>query len=283
MKKLIVVLVMVFLFVGVAQAQAMELPKPGILPDSPLYLFKSWSEDIGTFFTWGDKAKAERLLYLAEKRLAEANAQVTKGKPEMAEKIISRYQKQLNRALTKAEAAKAKGLDIDEVLTHVSEATLKHQIVLAEVYEKVPEQAKPAIERAMQGGMEGHETALKEISDKKRAEVIGQVEQEKKEMEIKLEKFRNQGVPVPRMLIRKKVLDNISENLEDLPDVLKDESDKTGRTRLKKHEQEVKKEIIRAGKKNKIEKLENIPVKVDKPDKIKMRDEVEIEKYGGHR
>jgi len=135
-------LLLVFLFAGAVQAQTNDLPKPGMLPGNPFYFLKSWSEGIGTFFTFGDVAKAERFLNLSEKRSAEANALVAKGKPEIAEKAIGKYQAQLDRALAKAEEAKAKGLDTDEVLAKVSEATLKHQAVLADVYERVTEQAK---------------------------------------------------------------------------------------------------------------------------------------------
>lgn len=46
-------------------------------------------------------------------------------------------------------------------LAKASEATLKHQAVLADVYERVPEQAKGAIQRAIEAGMRGHEETFK--------------------------------------------------------------------------------------------------------------------------
>lgn len=196
-KKLIVLSLLSLLFVGVVYAQNEELPEPGLLPDSPFYFLKSWSEAIGTFFTFGDVAKAGRYLSLSEKRLAEAKALVEKGKPEFAERAIGRYQEQLNRALTKAEEAKTKGLDTDEVLTRVSEATLKHEAVLADIYEKVPEQAKPAIERAMEAGARGHEEALEAISKEKQAEIMEKVEEKRQEVEEKLEDLRKKGVSIP--------------------------------------------------------------------------------------
>lgn len=147
------------------------LPNPGLLPDSPFYFLKNWGERVGTFFTFGDMAKAERFADLAEIRLSEAQALVEKEKPEVSEKTLIRYQNRLSHALTKAEEAKTKGHDVDEVLTKVAEATLKHQEVLANVYEKVPEQAKEAIQRAMEASMHGHEEALRAISGQKREEV----------------------------------------------------------------------------------------------------------------
>lgn len=142
-------------------AQTSDLPDPWLLPDHPLYFVTSMSEGVGTFFTFGDANEAERALELSEKRLAEAHALAAQGKPEAAERAVERYQAQLDRALTEAEEAREKGEDPDEILTQVSEKTLKHQAVLADVYERVPEQARPAIERAMQASKRGHAQAGK--------------------------------------------------------------------------------------------------------------------------
>lgn len=198
-KLFLVLLVVVFLCPKVVQAQANDLPKPGILPDSPFYFLKSWSEAIGTFFTFGDVAKAGRYLSLSEKRLAEAKALVEKGKPEVAERAIGRYQEQLNQALTKAEEAKTKGLDTDEVLVRVSEATLKHEAVLADVLENVPEQAQEAIKKAMEASMRGHEEAIEAISKEKQAEIMEKVEEKRQEVEQKLEALRKKGISVPEI------------------------------------------------------------------------------------
>ncbi len=151
-----------FLFAGVAQAQTDNLFEPGMLPDSPFYFLKSWSETIGTLLTFSDIAKAERFVNLSEKRLAEANALVAKSKPEIAEKAVLRYQDQLGAALTKVAEAKAK----------VAESTLKHQAVLADVYEKVPEQAKSAIKHAIEASIRGHEETLKAVSNQRREEIL---------------------------------------------------------------------------------------------------------------
>jgi len=199
-KLLLITLLGAFLFAGAAQAQVNELPRPGMLPDHPLYFLKSWAEAIGTFLTFGDIPKAERYLALAERRLAEANALADKGKPEIAERALERYRERLNRALGKAEEAKQKGLDTDEVLAKVSEATLKHQTVLIEVYEKVPEQARPAIERAMEQSMRGHEEALQAISGEKREQIREEVQTRKQEVFQKAEQLRERGIPVPEIL-----------------------------------------------------------------------------------
>ncbi|GAI47624.1 unnamed protein product, partial [marine sediment metagenome] len=106
---------------------------------------------------------AERYATLAAERLAEAQAVVEKGEPELAEKTLARYENQLEKSIARAEKAMAKGKSTEkvmEVLARVGQATSKHLEVLAEVYEKVPEQARPAIENAMKASVKGHEKAV---------------------------------------------------------------------------------------------------------------------------
>ena len=167
-KFLLVPLLVVFLFAGVAHAQTGDLPNPGMLPGNPFYFLKSISESIGTFFTFGDIAKAERFLSLAQARLAEAKALADKGDTDRAEQATEKYQERLDEALQKADDAKNKGEDVQDVLTKVAEATTRHQEILAHIYAKVPEQAKDAIRRAMEKSMKGHDTALNAISGKQK-------------------------------------------------------------------------------------------------------------------
>jgi hypothetical protein len=89
LKKITLFLLMAFFVSGaVVYAQAEEeLPSPGITPDSPFYFLKTFVEDVGTFFTFGDAAKAERYAKLAQKRIAEVKA--------MADKVNQRKPKRL--------------------------------------------------------------------------------------------------------------------------------------------------------------------------------------------
>ncbi|MFH1714089.1 MAG: DUF5667 domain-containing protein [Candidatus Nealsonbacteria bacterium] len=160
------------------QAQEVELPSPGLTPDSPFYFLETIAEGIGTFFTFGDLKKAERYAALATERLAEAKAVAEKGKSELAEKTLERYKMQLNNSIARAEKVIAKGKSTEkaiEVLTRVSQATSKHLEVLAEVYEKVPEQAKSAIENAMKVSVKGREKAVEAL---KAQNALGEIPEE---------------------------------------------------------------------------------------------------------
>ncbi len=142
-----------------------ELPDPGLTPDSPFYFLERVTEAIGTFFTFGDVKKAERRAVLATERLAEVKAVVEKGKSELAEKTLERYKVQLQNSIASAEKAQAKGENTEEVMIRIGQATSKHLEVLAEVYEKVPEQAKSAIENAMKVSVKGHEKAAEVLKE----------------------------------------------------------------------------------------------------------------------
>ena len=158
-----------------AQAQGVELPDPGLTPDSPFYFLERIVEGIGTFFTFGDLKKAERHTALAAERLAEAQAMAEKGKSGLVEKTLKRYEMQLQNSIARAEKAQAKGKNTEkvmEVVAMVGKATSKHPEVLAEVYEKVPEDAKPAIENAMKVSIKGHEKAVEVLKEKN---VLGDV------------------------------------------------------------------------------------------------------------
>ena len=157
------------------QAQEIDLPSPGLTPDSPFYFLERIVEEIGTFFTFGDLKKAERHAALAAERLAEAQAIAGKGKPELTEKTLARYEMQLQNSIARAEKAQTKGQNTEEVMTRVGQATSKHLEVLAEVYEKVPEQAKPAIENAMEASLKGHEKAVETLKAK---DALGEIAEE---------------------------------------------------------------------------------------------------------
>ena len=127
-----------------------ELPAPGITPDNPLYFLKIWKESIQTFFTFGAENKAKQFLHLAEVRLAEYQKMIEKGKTEIAEKTIEKYQNQLNRVLEKTEQVKEKEKDVGKLKEIISEKIIKHQEILNQVLKKAPEQTQKGIKNTFE-------------------------------------------------------------------------------------------------------------------------------------
>lgn len=146
-------------------AQETELPDPGLTPDSPFYFLETIAEGIGTFFTFGDLKKAERYATLAAERVAEAQAVVEKGKPEFAEKTLTRYENQLNNSIARAERAQAKGQSVKNVMEIVAEGTGKHLTTIESILEKVSEKAKTAATKAKEVSMNGQKNALRALAE----------------------------------------------------------------------------------------------------------------------
>lgn len=126
-----------------------ELPEAGLTPDSPLYFLKSWKERIQLFFTFSAENKARQYMHLAGVRLAEYQRMLEKGKTEIAEKTLAKYEDQLGRALKKFERLKEKGKDVEGLMQQAREAGGRHGEVLQENLAKVPDQARRGLQRAL--------------------------------------------------------------------------------------------------------------------------------------
>lgn len=231
MNKKLYIFIFSLLFVGLvgaipvnAQTEA-ELPSPGLTPDSPFYFLERFFEGVGTFFTFGDVAKAERYAKLAAERIAEAKAVVDKGKPEVAEKALTRYQDQLEKSLAKADQAQAKGKDTTTVEQLVARATTHHLEVLNDVYNKVPEQAKAAIEKAMTVSETGHQRAVESLKEKGALENIpGIVPAVPREVREKV--FQERKIPKPEIPKREEEVEKPEIEVPEKPKIEKSEAGK---------------------------------------------------------
>lgn len=233
-----------FIFAGVADAHGGKAEvvstnkvevrvEAGMLPGNPFYFLEMLSERIGNFFTFNEIKKADRLFNLAEERLAEAEELADLGKSQRAEKATEKYEKYLAKALKKVEKAKEKGKDTDEVLVKIAEGTVKHQLKLAEVHEKVSKEAKEAIEHTMEESMKGYDKALEAISKEKQNEIELELNQILEEVDSVFEELGSEERYFPKIKGREHgkyndnedEFDNMDDELKDLNDDLEDDSD----------------------------------------------------------
>lgn len=208
MKKISLILVLTLVMgVGVVYAQdatstSSDLPDPGILPGHPLYFVKSIGEGIGGLFTMGQTANINRGVKLAEKRLAEARALADQDKSDLASSAADRYQEELEKVQERVDRARDQEEDLEEGLNNaietVAEATLKHQSVLADVYERVPEPAKASIQRAMEASGMGHDSAMSALSAESRSDVNERLSEIRQMVFDRLNDLRSQGAPIPQ-------------------------------------------------------------------------------------
>ncbi|MBS4030300.1 MAG: hypothetical protein KGZ63_02615 [Clostridiales bacterium] len=147
---------------GTVTAAVYETEEPeavGLTPDSPFYFLKLLIERIELLLTFSSEAKAEKLNQFAERRLAELNALPEEKQERYAERLVNAFAK----AVAKAEGYKGKDR-LKQVFNAVynneetvDESVYSHpsQLALRKAWEKAPEQAKPALERAMQMSQTG--------------------------------------------------------------------------------------------------------------------------------
>lgn len=152
------------LFLGFANLscaqEQLDLPDPGITPESPFYFLDKLGEQVGMMMTFGDEqAKLEKQMQNIQERLSEMNQLQTEGKTEIIEGMMGDYNKQVSQAAQEVAKAAQSKEGFSEALNNLIATTNGiSQTVLTRVYEQVPEQAKSAIQSAIEaanGDMEG--------------------------------------------------------------------------------------------------------------------------------
>jgi len=130
------------------------------LPGDALYSVKIGTEQVGMMLPGDDAGRAERALNFAERRVREMEALAEEGRWEHLGLAGGKYEYALNMTLARMEQATDQALAAGNVTARVAEATWRHMEVLGRIYDDVPEQAKPAIARAMEVSQRGHAAAL---------------------------------------------------------------------------------------------------------------------------
>lgn len=130
------------------------------LPGDTLYPVKLATEEVRMGLPGDEIAKAERALTFAERRVAEMEALTARGRTEDLALAVERYDEAIDRVTARIERANDRGLATGNVTARVAEATARHLSVLDRVYDRVPDQAKPAIAHAREVSQRGHENAL---------------------------------------------------------------------------------------------------------------------------
>ena len=179
MKRFSLIITILFLVaVFTLPASASTTTNPGVKPGSFFYFFDITFERVNLFFTFNPENKARKALGYADERLAEAEAVANENKPEAVATAMVNYQENVSLAITESEKIENRE-KAGSLLSTIADNTSRHQETLAEVYNKVPNEAKKAIEKAIEVSIKGHEEALKEIRGLKKT-----VEELQKDIEL---------------------------------------------------------------------------------------------------
>jgi hypothetical protein len=150
-KKSLLVLLFSLLFpVSVLANSGVEynLPYPGVLPDSPLYVLKVARDNVVSFFIRDPKQKAFYLLFLSDKRLAAGEILVKNNKTDLGITTVKISQEYYTKAVDLA--VKVKDLSLTEKLIV---AGVKHNDVMVDL-------ASPKLSEAISGNQKDKNRVL---------------------------------------------------------------------------------------------------------------------------
>ena len=153
---------------------------------------------LGSLASVDPERATEINLKAAEARLNRAKAKAEEGEMEAMEEAITEFENQHRFGEEISQIAQGLGKDTTTVEQLVGRATSIHLEILAEVYGKVPEQAKASIEEAMNISVEGHERAVESLKAKGAIDEVPEEVPVPDELpeEVK-ERIRKPGTPRP--------------------------------------------------------------------------------------
>ena len=157
-----------------------------IMPGNPLYPVKLATEQVGLTFTISDVGKAELYATLADRRVAELDYVISKGKPHWVEPTTERLNKHLSMMAglhlgrgpeitpQNGQAAREQtGRDDQAIFVPgngrarlrglLGRFSVNHPTKLQSILERAPESAKPALQRAIEMSNASYGQILKDL------------------------------------------------------------------------------------------------------------------------
>ena len=143
------------------------------LPGDTLYSVKLGVEEATMMLSGDDVARAERALNFATKRVREMLTLTERERLGDLGATADKYCCAMNMSLVRMEAACGNGgSDTDDITQLMVEATAQHVPVLDGVYNVTPDEAKPAMTRAMEQALMCYRTAI-QMREQLRLQVSG--------------------------------------------------------------------------------------------------------------
>jgi hypothetical protein len=125
---------------GTAFAQeTVELPPPGITPDSPLYFWDELAEEISLRFTLRAEVRAEKAMHYAEERLAEMNCMMAKNNIQATIRAMNGYTHWIDIATENIGTSGNQGANTQAMLAL---GIAKHTAILDDIADEIPEEAR---------------------------------------------------------------------------------------------------------------------------------------------
>lgn len=158
MKRIVVILAIV---VSLSALGGTVYAAQDSLPGDALYSVKLSVEGATMMLQAEDVPRAERALNFADKRVREMLALTEEERWQDLDLAVEKYCYALNVSLARMEEAVNKGgPQGGNIATLVAEAASGHLSTLNELYDRVPDVAKPAVQRAMEEALRCYQRAI---------------------------------------------------------------------------------------------------------------------------
>jgi hypothetical protein len=158
MKKLVVILAIVLTLSGFGGT---VYAAQDSLPGDALYPVKLGMERLAMMFRGGDLTRAELGLNFADKRVREMLTLTERERLGDLGVTADKYCCAMNVSLVRMEAEFGRrGRHAGEIAELMAEATAQHLSTLEGLHEIVPDEVKPAVERAMEEAQNCHQRAI---------------------------------------------------------------------------------------------------------------------------
>jgi len=195
MKKLTILSILFISLAFVVPTPALAQTDAGPTPGSFWYGITTTFENVNLFFTFNSEKKAEKALSYAERRLEQAKAAAEGENSKAVEIALTDYEAKI--ALASESSKKIKDNErAKKLLTSIADNTSRHQEALSGVLEKVPEEAREAIVRAIEVSKRGQEEATRQI-----VELKGEIEQLRQEI-AELKEAQDESLLQPQETVR---------------------------------------------------------------------------------
>ncbi len=160
------------------------LPYPGMLPDNKFYFLKMLRDKIWGFLIFDEVKKIDWLILMGDKRLAAGKVLIDTGKTNLGVAAIIKGEGYIAKAVSRAEVAKERNLNVHDQLEKLRKSLLKHKEILMEMVGKTGGGERGSLERLI-------EPLGERISKIK--ELLGIKEQEVEE-ELPVEEVEEEGL-----------------------------------------------------------------------------------------
>lgn len=126
------------------------LPYPGLLPDHPLYLLKSFRDRILAILIADPVKRVEFNLLMADKRLNMGIFLSEKGKEQLAESTISQGEEYLLTAVEQFGALAGKQQNLEVLTDKLKAAVVKHEAVVTQMKDKASKEYQKGYTASLQ-------------------------------------------------------------------------------------------------------------------------------------